>query len=444
MESIQLEISILPIYDSPKNILNLLNDDCIQIILRKLTNIRDFFSASKTCRRFQENAKQCFPRNFKEIKINDHGWFIRALPTKHALSFLNIFGHLISSLDLFHNSMLKLTQQYCSKTLSKLDLCCINKKLFDLSMFQALEEVKIRCCSVNKLHLPTTLKILKLNYIELENDRIEWNPKQELPKLGVVEFCDVNLNDTEFITFLSLTPQLQRLKIVDCEKLITYCDDPSHVFAAIGNLVPNLVDLKIIPRYDHMRYWKSQNYKIEWAPIMQLQRLKCLYLYNPEPIGKLIELLAEHAIPIEEFAFKDRYFYTENIQRLLKLKQLEKLIIKIDEIIPSDDFVQMVKELPALTDIDFKTRTITPQQIVKALKYGKNLNRVKIIVNHFDINMSEYYSISQQLIKRYLNIIALRGNIDIAESNDENERFDIEYGESVREYICEEDLTYDV
>lgn len=46
----------LPAQDSLKHLLNILNDDCIQEILRKLTNASDFLNAAKTCQRFQVNA----------------------------------------------------------------------------------------------------------------------------------------------------------------------------------------------------------------------------------------------------------------------------------------------------------------------------------------------------------------------------------------------------
>lgn len=53
--------------DSSKNILNILNNDCLQAILQKLDNVSDFYSAANVCVRFQQNAIECFP--FRVIQI---------------------------------------------------------------------------------------------------------------------------------------------------------------------------------------------------------------------------------------------------------------------------------------------------------------------------------------------------------------------------------------
>lgn len=56
-------IALPPPQDSPKHILNALNDKCIQQIFSYLISggILDFFSAAEVCKKFQENAKACFP-----------------------------------------------------------------------------------------------------------------------------------------------------------------------------------------------------------------------------------------------------------------------------------------------------------------------------------------------------------------------------------------------
>lgn len=61
------EWNYVPAQDSPKHILNALNDYCIQIILRKLTNPSDFVRAAETCYRFQANALECFPCDFGKL-----------------------------------------------------------------------------------------------------------------------------------------------------------------------------------------------------------------------------------------------------------------------------------------------------------------------------------------------------------------------------------------
>lgn len=84
----------LPAHDSPNNILNTLNDFCIQEILRRLESV-DFFNASMTCKRLHENAKMCF------LIVFQPDTFIRIeKPTKvdDVQYILNMFGHSIKKL----------------------------------------------------------------------------------------------------------------------------------------------------------------------------------------------------------------------------------------------------------------------------------------------------------------------------------------------------------
>lgn len=50
---------------SPTHILNVLNNDCIQEVFRRLQSIEDFLNAAEVCTQFQENAKHCFPPIYK-------------------------------------------------------------------------------------------------------------------------------------------------------------------------------------------------------------------------------------------------------------------------------------------------------------------------------------------------------------------------------------------
>lgn len=76
-------------------------------------------------------------------------------------------------------------------------------------------------------------------------------------------------------------------------------------------------------------------------PIMQLKRLKCLHVYKLEPIQQLIDLLADSVVPLEELEFTCCYFDIKKIvPKLLKLKQLKRVKITIERIIPDDEFVQ--------------------------------------------------------------------------------------------------------
>lgn len=117
------EWNYVPAQDSPKHILNALNDDCIQEILRKLTDPIDFLSAAETCRDFQVNALQCYPRNFKELSLSLENKSVgryTAFPLKHASNFLKNFGHLILYMELisdFEDGTIDMISKICGETL---------------------------------------------------------------------------------------------------------------------------------------------------------------------------------------------------------------------------------------------------------------------------------------------------------------------------------------
>lgn len=56
---------------STRHILNVLNDDCIQAILRKLPNINDYLNAVEVCSRFRYNAGGGLPSSLKKLRILD-------------------------------------------------------------------------------------------------------------------------------------------------------------------------------------------------------------------------------------------------------------------------------------------------------------------------------------------------------------------------------------
>lgn len=89
-----MDMCIPPAHDSPNNILNALDDFCIQEILRRLKSV-DFFNASMTCKRFHENAKMCFP-----IIFQPDTFIVIEKPTKvdDVQYILNMFGRSIKKL----------------------------------------------------------------------------------------------------------------------------------------------------------------------------------------------------------------------------------------------------------------------------------------------------------------------------------------------------------
>lgn len=134
-----------PDQNSPKNIMNILNDDCLQSIFLKIDKFQDFYTVSKVCTRFQKNAIICFP--FKKIQIgyrhvsglDENEKFKlseRSIDSTYLESFLSIFGSRLESIECYFRSKsqdfrpkldhvtiaenLDLISKYCGNTLNKL------------------------------------------------------------------------------------------------------------------------------------------------------------------------------------------------------------------------------------------------------------------------------------------------------------------------------------
>lgn len=203
-----------PPQDSPNHILNALNDQCIQRVLNFLIgDICDFLNAAEVCKKFQENAKKCYPSIYTYLGIDDYN-----IPLDRVKNFLSIFGHLIKSLVWEENEQNAyeseiLNAEFCGESLLNLYIRKHSLEFTVGSKFKLLQKLYLVLCSVNKFKLPPTLKILyvcqPLEFIELS-----WL-LETYPNLSDIAFMYFNqLNSKMFIEFQALNPQLQRLEFL--------------------------------------------------------------------------------------------------------------------------------------------------------------------------------------------------------------------------------------
>lgn len=260
-----------PSEDSPKNIVNILNDDCIQKILLNLDDIVDFLRAAEVCSKFQDNAKMCFPfKTLEFIRNSKKRYKPNELTLKYAKRFLSIFGPLVKSIKCdFDAKFTKLTwnclkyyrlksfcdkqfgfiSKYCGKTLIELMICnCHGFKM--RSPFQKLKKLEIlnvneprifnnkisTNCRKKCINATTTLP--QLTHLKLENVRNVTLIANHFPKIQHVEFNKVkNLKNSLFIDFQRQNPHLQSLYLSCCSGLA------SSVWRDVGKRMPNIKTL---------------------------------------------------------------------------------------------------------------------------------------------------------------------------------------------------------
>lgn len=129
----------VPPQDSPKNILNLLNDHCLCEIFERVNHLADIHSISNVCKRFNKIALIVFPVkiglqwiNFDDLVFNGENYRPQNLITLAQVeSFLCNFGSSIQSfkfrpyyfeqVENVSNAVLKMVHKYC-KNIRKLDV----------------------------------------------------------------------------------------------------------------------------------------------------------------------------------------------------------------------------------------------------------------------------------------------------------------------------------
>lgn len=294
-------LSPTPLQNSPQHILTILTDECIQYILRCLIgNIRNFLNAANVCKRFQDNAKKCFPSVYTDFCIT-RPIFNDELPLNDVICFLKLFGHLIRSIKWnlayvkssastlsLDAEIFKTIAKYCGKNLIKFECDGHHFDFNHGSDFTAMEELNIMWGTISNFKIPSGLKKLFLRCTRMED--CDWSSESRVSTLNEALFVNVNqFTDKCLLEFLRLNPQLERLAFTNgsTDHIITL-----PILEKIPLLVPNLVQLEIPSMKCH---------DVNFMSLIGLRKLKALKLGIPIIPSELIDSIVEHEIPLEEF-----------------------------------------------------------------------------------------------------------------------------------------------
>lgn len=190
----------VPEHNSPRNMLNILNDHCIQEIFTHLKTRADFLNTAKVCRRFQKNVIKYYPTHLKCVKfLNRYSENYMNEHPSHTSNYSAVFEHLIEAINLEFNEYeddnttrlsnlmktadfrslnhFKWNTENCPKTLVKLKISNANNLYLDFNVticvqFQALEELCIVKATLpalgvpctSKATLPCTSKVLRIHF----------------------------------------------------------------------------------------------------------------------------------------------------------------------------------------------------------------------------------------------------------------------------------------
>lgn len=305
------DINVPPAQESPKNIVNILNDDCLQLILLKLDKVCDFWRAAKVCTRFQENAKICYP--FKRLSFSAEIWKGYTL-FEHMEGILKLFGHRIKSIScishsrnkiLNHNEHFALISKYCRKTLTELELRTCDT-IYDFKLpFEALEKLNMHRCSfilrTEASFIFPNLRYLKFHYSQCDKN-VQWLVNH-FPKLQEFYFDLLSISDDKFAEFQNHNPQLKSLRFYIYRVYFKDRNKLPLIWKNIENRLPNIENLFLrintpiskeefihVSNLRCLKKFRLVNYFMKNEPDFDLENVKLLFssfVQKNQPIEEL-------------------------------------------------------------------------------------------------------------------------------------------------------------
>ncbi|XP_031634722.1 uncharacterized protein LOC116348011 [Contarinia nasturtii] len=371
--------------NSPYNILNMLNNDCIEEVFRRVKNVTDFLNMAQVCQRFQNCAKNCFRTQIRCIKINGKD---SSVPLERVQELFDLFGPLMQSIT-FESTfdveqddyIFGLITNACGETLAELSIIDYNPNFGDQMPFKELKTLDMCRISPQNFRLVTTLNTLRIRDLR--------------------RFQDGRSLDDALSDLLSSNTQLQEL-VVNC------CGSPS-IFRVIAKCAPNLVNLTVeTPHFDAFPQKHVKENLLHLGTLRQLRSLK-LDLYCFISLASIVNLFAKNGIAIEKLSMKvcsvgPLKYHNEQWLSLKALKQLDILTWSDDVCI--DELVNVMKKQTTLERMEIVSlRALNMSGIENILKYGKNLNQLVASISVLNVDLKSYESV--------LNLARNRANVKI-------------------------------
>lgn len=334
-----------PAQDSSKHILNALDTDCIEEILRKISNINDFLRAAQVCQQFQQSAKAVFHSNFRAkfrrphfpniisratiqlrtIRILKREWYSPYdfnLPVDCAEEFLRIFGsqlqylRICSTLNQEHDdNLFKLIAKFAGKSLKGLELHKFNVVDFGQTQFLALEHLTLfnEIVAFSRNFKRCSSQLISLSIIGRLKLTKEPRFIQHMPRLVAVKFGLCEMTDNMLVEFLSLNPQLEELHI---SSILTSLS--ASVFRAICKYSQNLNCLSL----DFEKGISLDMNLLGMNLLGTLLKLTKCRIERVDSIDAVINAFARANIPIEFLDVFGNHFSGEHLMTINTLKVL--------------------------------------------------------------------------------------------------------------------------
>lgn len=363
-------LMLAPDADSPTNIINALNDDCIRLIFETCVNDSVGLTELATvCTRFQAIALQLFKtkywKNLHFIRMHCTPYFSKDnCPLPLVEDFYRIFGEsmiaidfqLARSCDIVNGIVLK----YCPK------LEYFGCFLFDQ---QSCEEDHIRLLahrvkhlSICSWHCPqgpinlTNMLGLCTHLEKLTIDGAESMPPTRLPKLIDLRLQRVQFTDIDHIKmFFALNTQLELLQLDRTRSTIGV----EHIL----RFLPNLRSLNIL-------HYPLSEFKCGDIDCFgRLRKLRALQIVaDSRTTRNILDALNRHGIELDKLHIQHFDDDVDVVETVCQSKSLEYLVAFSKK--GEQDLRRYVQELPKL--VEFKVKIFNTATAVELLQHAQD------------------------------------------------------------------------
>lgn len=419
IEDCDVQVEEAEPWHQPDHILNILDDNCLRVILSNLSLV-DLTNAANVCVRFNQQSKAVFSAKYKRLDLTE-------CSNEEAKKSIQTFGSLAHSIDIegFPPSVTYLSSEYgeCiwgpennSEILSMIDLYCTSAlselKLIEFdfedtlydkvilgSAFNTMQKLVFYNCQLTSnvkglLALCNELKVLELNKCSWSYEDICVSKYKKLEELRLVRTTE--FNDRTLKRFITLNPTITKLSFVGLrERDISV----SRTLRTIAENLRNLLELE----FQQCEY--CDDFAKSLPHLDKLTSLKVLKLDLTTISAKqLCDVLIANDTPIECLRF---YFGEIDIDAIKSISQMKKL--KIFGLCHTKNFtdntlMHLAKDLgPQLEKLELLCSTaqnITTIGLKKMLPFATKLSLFSLYSETVTIDLDDYRTMLDAIKKR--------------------------------------------
>lgn len=351
------ELKLAPAQDAPQNIINALNNDCLQHIFDEL-DMYDLYNVAHTCKHFNTIAKQSFKSRYSQ----KHRSLIQDLFDEKLASlfqvelFLRSFGTELRSLDLNFEShpnkeiVLRMCIEHCTKiTALSMYGCCWPPGLESdvRRLLPRLKKLEIRFTCVDRCPVEDFfIGDLPLEAVHLYAN-IDWPALTiKLPKLHRLALHGDFVLSEQLIQQCALeSPQIHEIEFI-----------PRSISASglsrLPTYLPSCHKLKLICGADV----DATASFVEWQHFNSLKSLELAL--NCVAIEKILTSLAMGEVPLRVLALCSRPWSTDDdlFKLMTPFQHVEQ--IKFHNLMTSDtaiDIHRLAQSLKVLSEVTFSS-----------------------------------------------------------------------------------------